>query len=82
LELICTEGVIIVDFASWDACRISVYRRDEGKWKHDDITTDRDDMFRDEDRQFLQAVAKDKLIACTVDEARKSLEVVLKAQGR
>ena len=34
-------------------------------------------MFRAEDREFLQAVADDLPIRCTVAEARKSVEVVL-----
>ncbi len=81
LELICTEGVIIVEFASWDRCRVSLYQRARGEWQHDDMETDRDDMFRDEDREFLQCVAGDRPVACTVAEAARSLEIVLAAQG-
>ena len=81
LELICTEGVIIVEFARWDRCRVSLYQHARGEWQHDDMETDRDDMFRDEDREFLQCVAEDRPVACTVAEAARSLEIVLAAQG-
>ena len=37
-------------------------------------------MFRAEDREFLQAVADDLPIRCTIAEARKSVEVVLACQ--
>jgi hypothetical protein len=33
-------------------------------------------MFRAEDREFLQAVAENKPVSCTIAEARKSVEVV------
>jgi hypothetical protein len=45
------------------------------------LATDRDDMFRAEDREFLEAVAQDRAVVCTIAEARRSLEVVLAAQG-
>jgi hypothetical protein len=47
----------------------------------EELVTDRDDMFRAEDREFLEAVAEDKPIACTIAEARKSVEVVAAARG-
>jgi predicted dehydrogenase len=82
IELIGTTGVIIVEFARWDHCVVSVYESAQGKWQIEEMITDRDDMFIAEDREFLQAIAEDKPIACTVAEARKSLEVVVAAQQR
>jgi nucleoside-diphosphate-sugar epimerase len=38
------------------------------------LATDRDDMFRAEDREFLEAVAQDRAVVCTIAEARRSLE--------
>ena len=55
-------------------------RRRAAQWKIEELTTDRDDMFRAEDREFLEAVADDKPIRCTVAEGRKSLEAVCIAQ--
>ncbi len=80
IELIGTDGVILVEFARWDRCTVRVYEAARGAWEQEELATDRDDMFRAEDREFLQAVAKDKPIACTVEEARRSVEVVLAAQ--
>ena len=80
-ELICTGGVITIEFASWNRCTVSVFDAAEGAWTHDEFATDRDDMFRSEDREFLEAVAGDRGVSCDFGEARKSLEVVVKAQA-
>jgi predicted dehydrogenase len=79
-ELIGTNGVIIIEFAKWDRCTISVYEAARQTWEHEELITDRDDMFRAEDREFLRAVAEDKPIICTIAEARKSVEVVVAAR--
>jgi hypothetical protein len=57
-----------------------MYDAEIGAWKVEEMTTDRDDMFRAEDREFLEAVAEDKPIRCTVAEGRKSVEAVFDAQ--
>jgi predicted dehydrogenase len=80
IELIGTGGVILVDFARWDRCIVSVYEASQGAWAVEELNTDRDDMFRAEDREFLEAIAQDRPILCTIAEARQSLEVVLAAQ--
>ena len=79
-ELVCTGGVILVEFARWDHCTVSVYEAASKTWLHEEFTTDRDDMFRAEDQEFMQAVAEDKPIRYTIAEGRKSVEVVLAAQ--
>jgi predicted dehydrogenase len=81
MELIGTQGVIAVEFARWDHCTVSVYEAARKAWDIEELTTDRDDMFRAEDREFLEAVAENTPIACTIAEGRKSLEVVLQAQA-
>lgn len=78
IEIIGTHGVVIVEFARWERCTVSMF--EAGKWLHEELATDRDDMFRAEDREFLQAVVENKQIECTIAQARKSLEVVLAAQ--
>lgn len=78
-ELIGTGGTIIVEFASWDRCTVSVYAAGRGAWEHEELATQRDDMFRAEDREFLEAVANDRPIACTIEEGLKSVEVVAQA---
>ena len=80
-ELICTDGVIIIEFAHWNRCTVSVYDASRRIWEHEELDTERDDMFRAEDREFLQAVAEDKPIRCTIAEGRKSVEVIEIAQS-
>ena len=76
MELIGTKRVVTVKFAKWEHCTVSLYEAKHGEWKVEELTTDRDDMFRAEDREFLEAVANDKPIRCTVAEGRKSVEAV------
>jgi predicted dehydrogenase len=80
MELIGTKGVITVEFARWDHCTVAIYEAARAKWDVEELTTDRDDMFRAEDREFLEAVAGDKPVRSTIAEGRKSLEAVLAAQ--
>lgn len=79
-ELLCTQGVILVEFARWDHCTISTAGGD-GVWSREEMTTDRDDMFRAEDRSFLEAVASGRPVECGIEEARKSVEIVERAQA-
>ena len=76
IEMLGTEGVIIVEFARWEHCTVSVYEAAKRAWSHEDIATQRDDMFRAEDREFLQAVAEEKPVHYGIAEARQSVVVV------
>jgi predicted dehydrogenase len=80
MELIGTKGTMTVEFARWDRFTVSIFEASRGEWSVEEIATDRDDMFRAEDREFLEAVAEDKPFHCTIAEGRKSLEAVLTAQ--
>lgn len=80
LELLGTEGTIVVEYADWNRCRVSQYAAASAAWQHEELTTARDDMFRAEDREFLVAVAEDRPVQCALDEAVKSVEVVLAAR--
>ena len=82
MELIGTEGVIIVEFASWDECTVSVYSAKENKWQTTRMVTKRDDMFAAEDREFLEAVAENKPLSCDVHEAAKSVRIIAEAQEK
>ena len=81
MELIGTDGVIIVEFASWDECTVSIFRAGTEKWDRKKMETRRDDMFEQEDREFLEAVAADRPVSCDIHEAMKSLEVIAEAQS-
>lgn len=76
IDLIGMNGVITVEFASWDEATLSVYTRETGAWQRETLSTRRNDMFRDEDREFLEAVLHDRPILCTIDEALKSLTAI------
>ncbi len=78
-EMIGTKGVILVEFSQWEQCVLSLWNNATRQWCHEIIATDRDDMFCDEDRQFLEAVACDGLIQYGIEEAYKSVRVVLDA---
>lgn len=80
MELVGTEGTIILEFSRWDQYTLSVYQTSRADWSHFTGQTIRDDMFRDEDREFLVAVAEDRSVSCSIEEACKSLLVVDAAQ--
>lgn len=80
IDLIGTDGVILLEFASWDTCTVSVWTAKTKAWEHTTIATRRDDMFADEDREFLEAVTGVRTVTCTIAEALRSLEVVEAAQ--
>jgi len=81
IELMGTEGTITVEFARWDQCTVSLYEASTGAWARDTLATDRDDMFRAEDKEFLVAVADNTPIRQTFSEGRKSLKVVMMARA-
>lgn len=78
MELMGVKGTIIVEFASWDEATLSWYNSDTRVWNKTTYPTKRNDMFRDEDTEFLRAVLGEGEIICTVDEALRSLRVVEK----
>ncbi len=79
-ELICTLGVIAVEFASWDRCVVSTAGAD-GVWAHTEMKTRRDDMFTSEDRAFLEAIGSGRPVECGIDEACKSVEIIERAEA-
>ncbi len=79
-ELIGTGGVLSLEFARWDRCTVSICKAQNAQWQHEELTTDRDNMFRAEDKEFLTAVARDLPLDCTLEEGLKSLRVILAAQ--
>jgi predicted dehydrogenase len=76
IELICTDGVMVVDFSRWEHSTVKVFEAAKGAWEYEELETERDNMFRAEDKEFLQAVAEDGPIHCTFEEARKSVAVI------
>lgn len=80
IELLGAEGTIIVEFASWDKCNLSIYEAASKAWHHEEMETDRDDMFRAEDSAFLQAVESRSEVPVDIEDGRLVVEVMLAAQ--
>jgi predicted dehydrogenase len=76
MELMGVKGTIIVEFASWDKATLSWYNTDTRAWTVEEYKTARNDMFRDEDAEFLLAILGQRPLTCTIDEACKSLGAV------
>lgn len=81
LELMGTKGFIRLEFGSWDYYRLTV-ADDVNEPEVITAPTVRNDMFKAEDQEFLQAIAEDKEIVCTMEEAMLSLGVVEQAQAK
>ena len=80
MELIGTKGVIIIEFASWNEYTISCYDNNKKKWEVETHSSNRNDMFRNEDREFLESVFFDKKINCYINEGSRSIKVIEAAQ--
>jgi predicted dehydrogenase len=81
LELVGSEGKLELEYASWDSCTLSHYDVATGNWARTTMATRRDDMFADEDRVFLTAVAEGAPVSCTYNEAMRSIRIVEAAQA-
>jgi len=80
VELFGTEGTIMVEFAKWDECTVSIYEASKRQWTHKQIKTDRDDMFRAENRVFLQACVERSSVPVDIDTGAMAVKVMLAAQ--
>jgi predicted dehydrogenase len=79
-QFLGVEGVIEIDFTEWDNCIIDTYRASDEQWSRQTVGGERDDMFRAEDRLFLERVISREPPALDAFEGRKSLAVVLAAR--
>jgi predicted dehydrogenase len=79
-ELFGTEGTVTVEFAKWDECTLSVYAASSREWKRRIIKTDRDDMFRAENRAFLGAAASRSDVPVDIEAGAMAVKVMLAAQ--
>ena len=80
-ELMGTDGTIVIDFADWNQCFIQTYRATTGGWERETLPTERDDMFRAEDRAFLHCLATRQKPALDGQEGKKSLQIALAAMA-
>ena len=79
-ELFGTNGTILVEFASWDKCGLFLYEADNGAWHFENVATDRDDMFREMDRIFLQAVVSRSVVPVSLEDGKLAVQVMLASQ--
>lgn len=55
-ELMGTLGTIVVEYASWDRAELAIHVLSDGGWRRERFKTERDRMFRVQDRRFLEAI--------------------------
>lgn len=79
-ELLGVEGTIMVEFARWDRCTLSIYQASTGDWHVEEMATDRDDMFRAENSAFLKAVVERSAVPVDIATGKRVVEVMLAAQ--
>ncbi|XOV91020.1 MAG: Gfo/Idh/MocA family protein [Bacteroidota bacterium] len=80
LELIGTSGVLTIDFTSWKEYTIAIFQHEKKAWEYTHGQTERDDMFRDEDLDFLRSIVNNTPVFCNIIEGCKSLRVIEAAQ--
>ena len=73
IEIIGTNGTLIVEFSSWDYASISVFRKGDKEWQKLEFNTQRNDMFRAEDSEFLSLALENKPMKSDIDQASVSL---------
>jgi predicted dehydrogenase len=81
-NIIGTEGCIELEFAQWEQCTIKLYDAKEKSWFTEHLETRRNDMFKAEDKEFLQTISKELPVKCSISEGRKSLELVSPALAK
>lgn len=79
-ELFGTNGTILVEFASWDKCGLFLYEAEGAAWHFENVATDRDDMFREMDRLFLQAIISRSTAPVSLEEGKLAVQVMLASQ--
>ena len=80
VELFGTQGTAALEFGRWERCTASLHEASRREWQTEELDTDRDDMFRAEDSEFLRACAGEGEVSVPVSEGRKAVEVMLAAQ--
>lgn len=79
-ELFGTNGTILIEFASWDKCGLFLYEAEAGAWHYERVDTDRDDMFREMDRLFLQAIVSRSAAPVSLEDGKLAVRIILASQ--
>lgn len=72
IDLIGWDGVIQIDFASWDEAQINFYNKVNKEWRTIAFKTQRNDMFIAEDSEFLDCIIEDKSVSIGIMEGLKA----------
>jgi len=80
LEVLGTEGTLIVEFADWNSCSLSLYEASTSTWHIETMKTERDDMFRAEDKTFLESVISRGAVPVDIREASLAIKIINAAQ--
>ncbi len=76
IDLIGTNGVITVEFASWDEATLRCYTKQSRAWEQQAFKTQRNDMFIAEDLEFFACMQSGHPVRCNIPEALKSLSAI------
>lgn len=76
--LLGTQGQLVLDFASWDACTLRCFTRTDNTWQTEHMETRRNDMFVAESENFFKTILGQEENRIPIREAKKSLEIYQK----
>lgn len=79
-ECIGTRGTIRIDLTDWKQCVVDTYRAASGRWERETIAMERDELFRAMHLDFGLCVVRREQPDLDVEEAAKSLKIVLAAK--
>jgi len=79
-EYIGTEGNIILDMSSWNECKIKLFNIKNNEWTEETIFTNRDNMFKDMDNDFLKYIDTAEKPSLGIEEGTKSLLISINAR--
>ena len=76
IDIIGWDGVVQVEFASWDHATLRVWTKKTGQWEEIPFETRRNDMFEAEDGEFLDCVLSGASVGLDIREVLKSVKAV------
>ena len=76
IDIIGWDGVVQIEFASWDHATLRVWRKAAPAWEEIPFETRRNDMFEAEDSEFLDHILEDTPVRLDIREGLKSVRAV------
>ncbi len=72
IDLIGWDGVLQVEFASWDHAQLKYFTKETNEWKTIEFETKRNDMFVAEDSEFLRCIQTGEEVSINIMEGLKA----------